>query len=75
MKSYEQKYKAALGWMRGMYDGFHGKTKKPKWSENDEHHWMMCVACVEECATQEREDFSKIIDWLKSLKQRMEEQQ
>ena len=25
---YEQKYKEALGWMRGMYDGFHGKTKE-----------------------------------------------
>ena len=25
---YEQKYKAALEWMRGMYDGFHGKTKE-----------------------------------------------
>ena len=49
------------------------KQGKPMWTENDEHHWMMCVACVEECATQEREDFSKTIDWLKSLKQRMEE--
>jgi len=49
--------------------------QKPKWSENDEHHWMMCVACVEECATQEREDFSKTIDWLKSLKQRLEVKQ
>jgi hypothetical protein len=49
------------------------QEQKSKWSENDEHHWMMCVACVEECATQEREDFSKTIDWLKSLKQRMEQ--
>lgn len=40
----------------------------PKWSEEDEHHWMMCLECVEECATQEREDFSKTIDWLKSIK-------
>lgn len=28
MESYEQKYKEALGWMRGMYDGLHGKTKE-----------------------------------------------
>lgn len=28
MKSYEQKYKAALEWMQGMYGGLHGKTKK-----------------------------------------------
>lgn len=28
MKSYEQKYKAALEWMQGMYDGLHGKTKE-----------------------------------------------
>jgi hypothetical protein len=25
---YEQKYKAALEWMQGMYGGLHGKTKK-----------------------------------------------
>lgn len=47
------------------------QSPKPKWSEEDEHHWMMCLGCVEECATQEREDFSKTTDWLKSLKQRM----
>jgi len=49
--------------------------QKPKWNENDEHHLRMCLECVEECAFQDREDFSKTIDWLKSLKQRMEEQQ
>ena len=48
--------------------------QKPKWNENDEHHLRMCLECVEECAFQDREDFSKTIDWLKSLKQRMEEQ-
>lgn len=48
--------------------------QKPKWTEEDEHHWMMCLECVEECATQEREDFSKTIDWLKSIKKKMEEQ-
>ena len=42
MKSYEQKYKAALGWMRGMYDGLHGKTKEeaekyfPELKESDD---------------------------------------
>ena len=25
---YEQKYKAALGWMQGLYNGLHGKTKE-----------------------------------------------
>lgn len=25
---YEQKYKAALEWMQGMYGGLHGKTKE-----------------------------------------------
>lgn len=44
-----------------------------KWSEEEEHHWMMCLECVEECATQEREDFSKTISWLKQLKQRLEQ--
>lgn len=48
--------------------------QKLKWSENDEHHWMMCLECVEECAFQDREDFSKTIDWLKDVKQRLEEQ-
>ena len=28
MENYEQKYKAALGWMRGLYNGLHGKTKE-----------------------------------------------
>ena len=28
MKSYEQKYKAALEWMRSLYDGLHGATKE-----------------------------------------------
>lgn len=28
MESYEQKYKAALEWMQGMYGGLHGKTKE-----------------------------------------------
>lgn len=48
--------------------------KTSKWTEEDEHHWMMCLECVEECATQEREDFSKTIDWLKSLKDRVQPQ-
>lgn len=26
--NYEQKYKAALGWMQGLYNGLHGKTKE-----------------------------------------------
>jgi len=45
------------------------REEKPKWTDEDEHHWMMCLECVEECATQEREDFSKTINWLKSIKQ------
>ena len=28
MENYEQKYKAALGWMQGLYNGLHGKTKE-----------------------------------------------
>lgn len=28
MDTYEQKYKAALEWMQGMYGGLHGKTKE-----------------------------------------------
>jgi hypothetical protein len=66
------------GVLETLIDDLHRLEKqgqKPKWSENDEHHWMMCVVCVEECATQEREDFSKTIDWLKSLKQRLEVKQ
>jgi hypothetical protein len=47
--------------------------QKPKWSDRDEHYWILCVECVKECATQEREDFSKTIDWLNSIKQRIEE--
>jgi hypothetical protein len=47
--------------------------QKTKWTEDDDYHWMMCLECVEECATQEREDFSKTIDWLKSIK-KMKEQ-
>ena len=46
---------------------------KSEWTEEDEDHWMMCLECVEECATQEREDFSKTISWLKQLKQRLEQ--
>lgn len=34
MKSYEQKYKAALEWMQGLYDGLHGATK-----EDAEHYF------------------------------------
>ena len=49
------------------------KVEHPKWTEEDDNHWMMCLECVEECATQEREDFSKTIDWLKSIK-KMKEQ-
>lgn len=26
--NYEEKYKAALGWMQGLYNGLHGKTKE-----------------------------------------------
>lgn len=51
------------------------KQGKSKWTESDEHHLRMCLECVEECAFQDREDFSKTIDWLKSLKQKLEEQQ
>lgn len=49
------------------------KQGKSKWTDKDEHHLRMCLECVEECAFQDREDFSKTTDWLKSLKQRMEE--
>ena len=28
MENYEQKYKAALGWMQCLYNGLHGKTKE-----------------------------------------------
>ena len=73
---YEQKYKEALGWMRGMYDGFHGKTKKPKWSEEDESKvkdviYFLDTAKVHYASTKALDD---CIDWLKSLKQRMKEQ-
>ena len=43
---YEQKYKAALGWMQGLYDGLHGKTKEeaetyfPELKEMDELTWL-----------------------------------
>ena len=47
--------------------------QQSKWTEKDEHYLILCVECVKECAAQEREDFSKTIDWLNSLKQRMEE--
>jgi len=47
--------------------------QKPKWSEEDEEHWMFCLEAVEELSTQERQDFSKTIDWLRALKQRIEE--
>lgn len=49
------------------------RQKPAKWTEEDEHHWMMCLECVEECATQKRKDFSKTISWLKQLKQRLEQ--
>jgi hypothetical protein len=26
--NYEEKYKNALGWMRSLYDGLHGKTRE-----------------------------------------------
>jgi hypothetical protein len=71
---YEKKYKAALEWMRGMYDGFHGKTKKPKWTEEDKEQ---CDLLIEQLATLRRTlalDFKNEIKWLESLKQRMEEQ-
>ena len=28
MDNYEEKYKAALGWMKGLYSGLHGATKE-----------------------------------------------
>ena len=34
MDNYEEKYKAALGWMRSLYDGLHGATK-----EEAEHYF------------------------------------
>ena len=40
--NYEQKYKAALGWMQGLYNGLHGKTKEeaetyfPELTESDD---------------------------------------
>ena len=70
---YEQKYKEALGWMRGMYDGLHGKTKKPKWSWEDK---KQCDLLIERLSTLKRTlalDFRNEIKWLKSLKQRMEQ--
>ena len=34
MENYEQKYKAALGWMQSLYKGLHGATK-----EDAEHYF------------------------------------
>jgi len=42
MESYEQKYKEALGWMKSLYGGLHGKTKEeaekyfPELAENED---------------------------------------
>ena len=47
------------------------REEKPKWTEEDEYHWTICLECVEECATQINTDFSKTIQWLQSLKQRI----
>lgn len=60
-------HKCAISAVKKLYE------QKPMWSENDKRHWKMCLECVKVCATQQRADFSKTIDWLKSIKQRMEE--
>lgn len=42
--------------------------QKPKWTEEDEYHLTFCLEAVEELSMQERQDFSKTIAWLKSIK-------
>lgn len=121
--NYEQKYKAALEWMQGMYGGLYGKTKeeaekyfpelaesedekirkwligyfqrnkvaevikthnilawlekhgeqKPKWTEEDS---LMIDSIIDTIKWLEGKGATNMkIDWLKSLKQRMEGQQ
>ena len=73
---YEQKYKEAVEWMRGMYDGLHGKTKKEaeksKWTDEDEERLQSCIITLQGNSHIRGVD---TIDtkWLKSLKQRMEQ--
>lgn len=60
MESYEQKYKAALEWMQGMYGGLHGKTK-----EEAEKYFTELKESKDEMIREKLIEFFK--DWGKRL--------
>lgn len=128
MENYEQKYKAALEWMRGMYGGLHGKTKEEaekyfpelnesedeqmrkelhiyldwldgrkdcaprgeftirgmiawlenqvekksaEWTDSDEERFQHSLLATRTSQFYTEEDRAELVDWLKSLKQRI----
>ena len=76
MENYEQKYKAALGWMQGLYNGLHGKTKEeaerffPELKESEDEkikellkHYLE----VRRCQTKDNEEYincNHFLAWL-----------
>ena len=76
MENYEQKYKAALGWMQGLYNGLHGKTKEeaerffPELKESEDEkikkllkHYLE----VRSCQTKDNEEYincNHFLAWL-----------
>ena len=72
MKSYEQKYKEALGWMKSLYGGLHGKTKEeaekyfPELAESeDEKIRKAIIATIHLYYGEPLEDEAKdMITWL-----------
>lgn len=51
------------------------KQNKPKWTEKDEENFRDIIGAIHRIAYQPTEDEEARVEWLKSLKQRLEEQQ
>jgi hypothetical protein len=72
---YEQKYKAALEWMQGMYGGLHGKTKEeaekyfPELSESEDERMKKAIIHIlyenyTDAAVIEGVEIAEIVAWL-----------
>ena len=72
---YEQKYKAALEWMRGMYDGLHGKTKEesekyfPELQDSEDERMKKAIMHIlyenyTDAAVIEGVEIAEIVAWL-----------
>jgi signal peptidase I len=75
LKKYEHLSKEELAECLSFYLGVVQGEQKPEWTEEDEENFRDIMGAIHSVAYQTTEDEEARIEWLKSIKKRIEEQQ